>query len=153
MTELSDSQNKVLSDIEQHGCHIIHVMEDEIGPGFSYSIGLFHTFKHPEIIFIGLNPELAQVLINNICSDIKKGKSFYGGQSYAEILDNFECRMIEAKKEFYDEHFGQAQDFYKSNDFPVLQCVYPTTSGVFPWDENAPEGFAEHQPILGSTTV
>lgn len=150
MNEISSSAQQLNSDIKQHGCHIIHVLADETGSGFSYSVGLFHTFKHPEIIFIGLKEDLAHLLINNILYDIKKGKTFSAGQSYADILDDFQCPMIEVKKEFYDEYFGQAQDFYKSDEFPVLQCVYPTTSGVFPWDEDAPEGFVKHQTILGS---
>ncbi len=150
MTDFTSSNQQILSDIALHGCHIIHVLSDETGSGFSYSVGLFHTFKHPEIIFIGLKQDLAQVLINNICYDIKNGKSFASGQSYPDILDDFQCAMIEVKKEFYDEYFGRAHEFYKSDAFPVLQCVYPTVSGVFPWDENAPEGFIKHQPVLGS---
>ena len=31
-------EEKALKDIEQYGCHILHVMEEGEYPGFSYSI-------------------------------------------------------------------------------------------------------------------
>ena len=44
--------DKVLSDIEEYGWHVVKVMEDNSGPGFCYSIGLFKTFGHPEIMIV-----------------------------------------------------------------------------------------------------
>lgn len=149
MKALTNSDKKLLADIEQHGWHIVHVLADETGPGFSYSVGLYHTFKHPEIIFIGPEQDMTQVLINNIGEDLKSGKTFVANQDYSDILDHVQCRMLEVKKEHYKEYFGYAQWYYKSDDFPVLQCVFPTGSGIFPWDENAPEGFVKFQPIIG----
>lgn len=149
MNKEKTGYEKQLSDIKEHGLHVIHVLEDEKGPNFSYSVGLFHTYQHPEIIMIGLKRELAHILINNIAFDIKEGKTYKGGQFYSDILDDFECLMLDVEAKYYDEYFGQASRFYKSNDFPVLQCVYPTVSGVYPWEDNWPENLKNIQPLLG----
>jgi hypothetical protein len=148
MRELSESDQKPLSDIERVGWHIIHISEDEDGPGWSFTVGLYHTFKHPEIVITGFNHDLCEVLLNNFGHDIKSGKTFVHGEDYSDVLDDVKCRMLTVKKEHYDAHFGYANWFYKSNDFPVLQCVCPTVQGVFPWDEDAPEGFVAFQPLL-----
>lgn len=58
MTNLSSSDRKVLDDVETHGWHVVKVMGDETGPGFGYSVGLWKTFRHPEIIIIGLKLDL-----------------------------------------------------------------------------------------------
>lgn len=150
MTNLTPTDQKLLSDIASTGWHIIHITEDETGPGWSFTVGLYHTFKHPEIVITGYNQELTQVLLNNFGYDIKDGKTFVHGEDYNDILDDVKCRMLEVKKEHYHEHFGYAKWFYKSEDFPVLQCVCPTVQGVFPWDEGAPEGFVKFQPVLGN---
>ena len=50
---------KALDDIKSYGCHIIHVMEDDSHPRFSYSIGIKQCTGRPELIVTGLDQELA----------------------------------------------------------------------------------------------
>src|SRR5687767_12632623 len=104
------SENEYLSNIEEFGLQVIHVLEDENGPTFSYSIGLFHNYQHPEIILLGLKQELAYSIINNFGFDIKEGKRFEPGILYSDILDGYECLMVKVKTEFYDNYLGQAID-------------------------------------------
>ncbi|WP_207421171.1 DUF4262 domain-containing protein [Desertivirga brevis] len=140
---------KLLSNIEEYGLHVVHVLEDDKGPGFTYSIGLFHNYQHPEIIMIGLKKDLAHILINNIGFDLKEGRIYKGGTFYSDILDDYECLMIDVDAKYYDEYVGQAIRFYKNNNFPLLQCVYPTVKGVYPWEDSWPEDIRHLQPILG----
>ena len=70
-TAKDDAERKTLSDIKNHGLHIVHVFGDEENPRFSYTVGLFENYLHPEIIILGLKRELAQVLLNNMAYDIK----------------------------------------------------------------------------------
>jgi hypothetical protein len=144
-----EQQEKLISDIDTHGWHVLKVMADDSGPGFCYSVGLHKTFNHPEILIIGLKLELAHLLINNIGHDIKEGRTFLSGQFYTGILDNFKCLLLDVNKIYYDEYFGYAKWYYTNNDFSVLQCIYPTVKGVFPWDNNWPIDIKNLQPILG----
>lgn len=45
MTALTESDKKVLHDIDQFGWHVVKIMEDEDEPGFCFSIGLHKTFN------------------------------------------------------------------------------------------------------------
>ena len=149
MTNLTQGDKKLIEDIEEYGWHVLNIMGDEQGPGFCYSIGLYKTFNHPEIVIVGLKPDLGHLLINNIGEDIKSGKVYQPRQFYSGILDNFECFMLQVTHENYDEYFGYGQWYYKYKDFPVLQCVYPTVKGIYPWENDWPENIKDLQPILG----
>jgi hypothetical protein len=134
-----EAEKKAISNIKKYGLHIMHIMEDENNPQFSYSIGLYENYLHPEIIIIGLRHELAKVLLNNMAHDIKNGKIFTIGEYHEDVLDNFLCYFGEVSKSQYQDNVGWARWFYEGDNFPLIQCVYPTVKGKFPWDKDFPE--------------
>jgi hypothetical protein len=147
MSETIDK--KTLENIAKHGLTIWHVMgEGEYSP-FSYSVGLYKTYNHPEIIIIGLKQELTQVLINNVAEDIKNGKRYKSSSWSPDILEGFECYFTYVNKSNYDEYVGRALVFYGDDSFPLLQCIYPTVKGVYPWEKKWPEEIKNLQPVLG----
>lgn len=138
---------KVQDNIDKYGWHIISVLADDCGPGFSYSIGLDESFGHPELIFVGLKTELSQILINNIGHSVKGGTVYENDLFYSDILDGFQCQMLRVDYQYYDDYVGQAKNYYNS-PFPLLQCIYPTVNGVYPWEEECPESLRLNQPLL-----
>jgi hypothetical protein len=140
---------KLLNDIEKYGLQVMRVLNEGASPGFSYSIGLFKTYKHPEIIIVGLKQELSHILINNMAEDIKNGNVFEPLNYYTGILGDFKCYIVKVRPTNYDGYVGQAQRYYKNDDFPIVQCVYPTTKGIYPWEKSWPESIKDLQPILG----
>jgi hypothetical protein len=145
---MSKADQKLLSDIEEYGWHIVNVLEDEEGPPYSFSIGLYHTFRHPEVIIIGLDPDLMQNMINWIGADIRGGKSFEIGKEYADLIEGFNCTFMVVQKKYYSEYLGYAMWFYKGDGFPVIQCVWPTTKGKFPWEKGYPKDLVKWQQLL-----
>ena len=133
------AERKAVSDIKKYGLHIIHVHEDNNGPGFTYSLGLFENYLHPEIIIIGLKMDLAQVLLNNMAYDIRKGKVFTAGEFHEGVLDDFLCYFGKVSIPKYAAYVGWGIWFYEGYDFPLIQCVYPTVGGKFPWEKDFPE--------------
>jgi hypothetical protein len=144
------SQQKIKADIKKHGHHIIHVLDEGEQPNFSYTIGLFETYQLPEIIIIGLKQDLQQVLLNNLAYDYKQGIRFVSGKLYGDILDDYQCLLLEVDKKHYEEYFGLAMDHYQGENFPVMQLIWPTPSNLYPFDPKAPEGFKKWQPVLGN---
>ena len=82
---LDGSDRKLLSDIDRVGWHVIMILEGDGTPGWSFSVGLFETFKHPEVVVFGLPLELSGQVINGIDADIQKGKTFESGQEYPDV--------------------------------------------------------------------
>ena len=141
-------EQKALDDIREYGLHVISVFEDERGPAFAYSIGLFENYAHPEIIIIGLKQPLAHTLLNNMAFDIKEGKTFSTGEFHEDVLEDFLCYFGDVPKSHYPDYAGWASWFYEGDNFPLLQCVYPTVQGIFPWEKNFPEDTRWLCPML-----
>lgn len=140
MTE-SDKKDleKINANIEKSGCHVMHIMEHPDYPGFSYTIGLYKRFNHPEVIIIGLKQELSHVLLNNMAYEIERGRTFVSDEYHEGVLDNFLCYFGDVPKKEYKMHVGWGIWFYGDSNFPLMQCVPPTVEGKFPWDKNFPE--------------
>lgn len=137
-TATDDNERKCLEDVKNHGLHIMHVFEDEENPRFSYTVGLYENYLHPEIIIIGLKHELAHLLLHNAAYDIKKGTSYTSGEFHEGILDDFLCYFGDVPRSYYEEYVGWALWFYEGRDFPLIQCVYPTVAGKFAWEKDFP---------------
>lgn len=134
--------------VEKFGLSVMHISEDEIGPAFSYSIGLFQTYKHPEIILFGLPQEFRQVIINNCAIKIKEGETYKPDELYGDILPDYDCVFKVVPSEWYDDYVGQAQSFYHGSSFPLLQCVWPDLTRKFPWMPGFNESWRKRQPLL-----
>jgi len=112
---------------------------------------LFETYSHPEILIIGLGQQLCQVLINNMADDIKNGIHYHPFHFYSNILDDFDCYITSVNKSDYGNYVFQAEQYYGNSEFPVLQCVYPTINGIFPWEDSWID--KNSQPILSELNL
>ncbi len=148
-TPRDDSDNRVLEDVRNYGCHIIHVGADEKGPGWSYSIGLFHSFAQPEVMIFGLPWSTAQAIINGLSARMNASQHFAHGGSDSEVLDNHEVEFVSVSQDHYRAYLGYAMWFYGGSEFPMLQVVWPDNRGTFPWEPDCALDDSI-QPILGS---
>ena len=149
-TPEDDIERRVLQDVENCGCHVIKVMEDDAGPGFAYSVGLFHNFDHPEILMVGLDLDLMHGVINNLMDDIRSGTLFDPEKRVADILEGFDCEFREVAVSHYRELLGCAIWLYRGTDFPALQCVWPDMQGHFPWEAGFNPKLRDRQPTYYS---
>lgn len=146
---MAKGEQKILDDIAQYGWHVMKVLDEDNKPAFAYSIGLFATFKHPEIIMYGLDLDVMQQIINNLGDDIRKGIVYSDGPPFSNILEGYDCRFVTVPKGQYKMTVGWATRHYGNADFPLLQCVWPAKNGAFPWEEKYPEDLKRLQPVLG----
>lgn len=149
------AEEQIVANIEAYGCSIIHVPEQITGntvePGFSYSIGLYKTYQLPELLIIGLDQELRHTLIDNISIDYQEGKGLEIGAYNADIVESFDCLVVPVEPKHYKEYVGWARWFYKGDDFPVVQVIYPDLLGLFPWDKEFSRFIK--QPVLNEEFV
>lgn len=146
--ELSPQQRKVLDDIAEHGLHIVHVPDDDDGPGFSFTIGLWENFEQPEIIVFGLPGEVTEELLNAIADEADDGKRFAADSKHDGLLVDYPVRFFAVPKAAYRDYLGMACWAYEGDDFPCVQFVWPDKQGRWPWDEAVRDGFRDSQPVL-----
>ena len=93
------------------------------------------------------------LLINNIATDVKSGKTFDDLCDYDDILDGYRCAFRAVRREHYKDLFGWAISHYRGTDFPALQCVWPDRNQQFPWASGASREFREGQPTYFTETT
>jgi uncharacterized protein DUF4262 len=139
---------KVLDDIEKHGWHVVKVLAEAEFPAFAYSIGLYHSFGHPEVIVIGLNLDVAHCLINEVGEWARAGKRIKFDNPYGGLLEGFDCVFRPMNQRHNEQYLGYARWFYRSDDFPVVQCVWPDKQGHWPWEPSFNPSWRPMQPLL-----
>ena len=140
---------KTKEDIARYGCSVMHVFDPEGElPSFAYSIGIQQQTGAPEVVVIGLKEPMAHSVVNEYNNRVRRGERFEVGSYYGGFLEGFDVYIGAVPHSVYSDYFGQNIDFYGGRDFEVLQVVYPTTKGIWPWAEDAPESFLQGQPVL-----
>lgn len=146
--DLSDDERKAVANVARYGWHVVHAPECDAAPGWSCTVGLYHSYRHPEIIVTGLKPELAIFLLNACGQRVRGGSALLHGQRQAGLLQNVECELRTADPFWVQELMHIARWLYGTWDFPVLQCVHPDLENHFPWEPDYDARFRGRQPLL-----
>jgi hypothetical protein len=143
---------KLLADIDEYGLHILGIMSEEDEPEYAFSVGLYYSYSHPEIVIMGLNSNTAKCIINDIAELIENGATFEICSLYDEIVKGYPVAFIEVNISNYREYLGYANWFYSSlpSPYPALQMVWPDKEGKFPWQDGYDEHFRSLQPLLNA---
>ncbi|GAA0894557.1 hypothetical protein GCM10009122_42380 [Fulvivirga kasyanovii] len=128
------SEEKIVSDIKSYGWHIISVFEGSESYQFSYTIGLYRTYNVPELVISGLPREISCSILSHIVEDIKSGKRVGANMKSADYIEGYSCYFGLVDKPKYAEYFGKALWYYNGDNFPMLQCVWPNSDNLFPWE-------------------
>ena len=148
---LSAPDRKLLADIHTVGWHTtgVFAQQNEEGPEWAFSVGLFQSFAHPEVILFGLPLERCTNIVNVIGTAVKEGKRYECKGTYTNILQEpYRCAFREVHESHYRDHIGFALWFYEDDPFPVMQCFWTDKQGLFPWDEECNDYAKHSQPLL-----
>jgi hypothetical protein len=145
---LDDGDRKLLSDVERVGWHVVMIPEEDGEPGWSFSVGLYKTFRHPEIVVFGLPLELSGRVINSIGFDVKRENAFEAGKEYADILEDVLCTFRPVAQRWYRPFLGTAMWYYRGVNFPVYQCIWPDKKQHYPWHPKFKKEWLWAQPLL-----
>ncbi len=135
-------------NIEKYGLQVIMVGSTDYFPSFAYSIGLFKTYKHPEIICFGLPDNLGHIIINDVADLIKNGESIWTFKNYDNVFKDSRAEFLPVDERNIEDYFGGAISFYDTTNFPALQLVWTDRNDKFPWEDNFEEKFLYDQPLL-----
>jgi hypothetical protein len=148
------SMKRVHDDVAKYGWHVVAVVPrpDESFPPFAFTVGLFETYQHPELIVFCLPMKIAHAVFSTCVERIEEGATFVDGQVRSDVLNKYRAAFSTVDPSFYSEYLGTAIGFYDHLDFPVLQLVWPDRNDHFPWEPHCDANFAEEQPVLSRRT-
>ena len=144
------TDQKFLAQIETHGWNVTNIFrrDEEKGPEWSFSTGLFHSYLHPEIVIFGLELDNMQKIVNTIGSEVKNGAKYESGNEYHDIFARCGCQFRPVDTGHYRRYLGWAIWFYNGEPFPTLQCFWPDLQGRYPWDPECSPSVVALQPLL-----
>lgn len=146
--ELQDFIGKVTTDMRQHGFSIVFGKTVD-GVRFAYTVGLYFSYKHPELVVLGMTNKDAQRMLNDFHREIREGRSFLLDEQVDGMVPEGDVVMAPVPAPHYHEYCKANVWIYKHTDFPVMQVVCPDDQGLFPWDFNYRTGCFLSQPVLG----
>jgi hypothetical protein len=141
-------EKKVLDDVKARGWHVMKVLEDNQGPGFAYTIGLQHSFQHPELIVVGLPADLSHLTLNIAGQANQRGARFVVGQQTHLFFEDRVCTFRMVPEAQFLNYLGWDLWFYDGPVFTAMQLLWPDAQGRFPWSIGVEVAFRDLQPVL-----
>ncbi|MFG1783411.1 DUF4262 domain-containing protein [Rhodococcus oryzae] len=146
--EADQAELTTIDDVRQHGWHVVMVPEDEIGPGFAYTIGLSHTHGAPELAMFGIDVHAMHSILNTLGEMATAGTVLADGQKHPDVIVDRHVALRQVDPRWYRTYFGRAIDFYRGAPFPVLHVAWPDAHDRFHWEARAEERHRGSQPQL-----
>lgn len=147
----NESEQKVIDDIATYGWHCVNIHPEGEQVGYAFTIGLFQSYGHPELIIIGLPVKVAHQILATVADAARSSAPLDLTQSTDALINDYMCCFVEVPLTEYYEHVGYCRWYYRGNGFPLYQVVWPSREGFFPWHEQATAGFRAEQPVLAPT--
>ena len=145
---LHDVQRKVVYDVNTFGWHVMLVLGEPDVPGWSYTIGLFTNFGHPEVAMFGLDPRVMHQVLNIVGRSVQRGDRFSDGVETRALLEEHRCIFRAVSPIWALDLFVYARWFHGPVDFPMLQVFWPDHAGRYPWQRGFDATLAPYQPLL-----
>ena len=142
------SEQKVIDDIATYGWHCVSIHPEGDDVGYAFTVGLFQSYGHPELIIFGLSPKVAHQILAIAADAAKSGAPLDLTQPTDALINGYLCCFVEVPLTEYYEHVGYCRWYYQGNGFPLYQVVWPSRDGLFPWHDQATSGFKAAQPVL-----
>jgi hypothetical protein len=148
---MTGGDEQMRADIATYGWHVIKVFEDDEGPAFAFTIGLYRRFEHPELIVFGLPLDTMHLMLNGAGEAVRAGRSYVAGQDYEDILEGYSCTFRPVPTRLYEEYLGSARGYYESDEFPAMQLIWPDREHRYPWAAPPDAWIRRAQPVLADS--
>jgi Domain of unknown function (DUF4262) len=103
----------------------------------------------PEAIVMGVRTTLGCHMINEYNRQLREGVRFKRGTLYDGFIDGFQVYLEPARSNLLGEYTLGCERYYRDAPFSVVQIVWPSPQGVWPWQKSASGWFKTNQPMLG----
>ena len=121
--------------VEEYGWFVAKFEATKYLPSFVYTIGLWKTFQHPELIIFGLQLQTMHEILNIGGELVREHKI----PKIGEITDNFfessKAVIIPVDESSMKDYFGYGIEYYQG-DFLAHQIIWTDRNNKFPWDKD-----------------
>lgn len=125
---------QILGHIRQIGWSVMHIPGGPEGIGFTYTCGLKHSWKHPELVVLGLPTPSSHRFLSAAVEKIKKGQHYQPNLEEHGLIVGYPCQIHPVPRERYEPFLLFNTWLYPDGDFEALQLVWPDQHCKFPDD-------------------
>lgn len=144
-----------LEEINTQGFALVGVAAQGMEPGWMYTVGLWHSADHPELIVVGLPPRTAHALLLVLASRVIAGHLIFPGSYRKGPLPIEPVAVVDV-----DDIWRSASDYFNLGRIivdegwglqdwpPTQQVLWADRWGRFPGDDEAAPQAQILQPQL-----
>jgi Domain of unknown function (DUF4262) len=119
--------------------------------GYSYTVNFPDHVGFADVVVFGLTPVAARGLIGLVGETLAAGTEIPVGAEVVGLLDNeLRCCFAQVDLAEWVGLFATAQAWYRSEDFEVVQLVYPDRNGFLPYEAGFDQRLRFAQPVIGN---
>ena len=143
------------TDIELGGYTVAAIIADESGCDWAYSIGLHHSFGHPELLVVGLDAPLAGAIVEVLAEQVCAGRRIVHGDQV--VLDGglqFRAHRVDDLWCGLGDWFNLGREVMAElgERWPAtLQIVRADAEGRYPERSDDPAWFLRQPLLVGRT--
>ena len=138
--------SSLVAGIGERGWGVIMVPGDDIGPGWAFTVGLWHSHRSPELAMFGLDTHKAMACLNLLGDAVRDGRPVADGQERDDVVEGWPVVLRTVERAWWRDFLGTATGFYRATrGVSFLQVVWPDREGRRPGDDGADP---EAQPQL-----
>lgn len=116
--------------------------------GFSFTLGLWHTYGSPEVAIFGLEPVARRRHLGRVGAAAQQGRFVVPDQFEDDILGDLVVVPRPVLAGWHRHVFPTVLDFYRGQPVPVVQLVWADGRGAYPWERSSDPACVEAQPRL-----
>ena len=116
----NEERLSIEATIEKYGFQVLWVA-GEGGTSFCYTIGVWESYKLPEIIIVGLKTDIAHHVLNNVVNELSCGRIFETNVDYEGFVQDFPMMFKPVHQSNIHDYFGTAIRYYGTDAFPAWQ--------------------------------
>ena len=147
--EPADAHEAIVTrNIEQFGLSIMLIEGTDYLPACAYTVGLFATYRHPELIAFGLSTKTLQDVLNIGAEMVKHGRVLQPESIYPEFFEGVNATLVAVDPRNVPDYFGYGIWYHKTSSFPCLQLVWTDRRGRYPWETGFDKHLQDLQPLL-----
>jgi len=141
---------RIQGDVRRFGWHGVRVKGREGGGGYLFTVGLWQTYRHPEIVLFAPEEDPSGMLkpLQRVCQAVSQNEVFQAEQTHPKLFDSFPGVFGVVDTGWYDQFLGAAVAYYEGEAFPALQLFWPDRQGLFPWEDDCAPSVRAWQPLL-----
>ncbi len=122
--------------------------------GYSYTINFPDHVGFPDVVVFGLTPVAARGLLGLVRDTLAAGTEIPIGDELVGLLDNeLRCCFAAVNLAEWAPLFATARAWYRSDDFEIVQLVYPDRNGFLPYEAGFDHRLRFAQPVIGTASA